>query len=51
MGVRKCDYRVLVEKPEEKRQVGCPTPGGEENITMDLQGVGRDYGLDQAGSG
>jgi hypothetical protein len=33
-------YRVLVEKPEGKRPLGRPRPRWEDNIKMDLQGVG-----------
>jgi hypothetical protein len=29
-------YRILVEKPEEKRQLGRPKYWGEDNIKMDL---------------
>ena len=33
-------YRVLVEKPEEKRPLGRPWRRWEDNIKMDLQKVG-----------
>ena len=33
-------YRVLVGKPEEKRQLGRPRHRWEDNIKMDLQEVG-----------
>jgi len=33
-------YRVLVGKPEEKRQLGKPRRRWENNIKMDLQEVG-----------
>jgi len=33
-------YRVLVGKPEEKRSLGRPRGGWEDNIKMDLQEVG-----------
>jgi hypothetical protein len=33
-------YRVLVEKPEGKRQLGRPRRRWEDNIRMDLQEVG-----------
>jgi len=33
-------YRVLVGKPEGKRPLGRPRRRWEENIKMDLQGVG-----------
>jgi len=32
--------RVLVGKPEEKRQIGRPTRRWEDNIKMDFQEVG-----------
>ena len=33
-------YRVLVWKPEEKRPLGRPRHGWEDNIKVDLQEVG-----------
>jgi len=33
-------YRVLVGKPERKRQLGRPRRRWEDNIEMDLQEVG-----------
>jgi len=39
MGNRKCAYRVLVEKPEKRRQLGGTTCRWEYNINMDFQGV------------
>jgi hypothetical protein len=36
-------YRVLVGKPEGKRQFGIPSRKWEDNIKMDLQEVG--YGV------
>jgi hypothetical protein len=33
-------HRVLVGKPEGKRQLGRPRHRWEDNIKMDLQGVG-----------
>jgi hypothetical protein len=33
-------YRVLVGKPDGKRQLGRPRRRWEDNIKMDLQGVG-----------
>jgi hypothetical protein len=33
-------YRILVEKPEEKRPMGRPRRRWEDNIKMDLQDVG-----------
>jgi len=40
MGERRCAYRVLVGKPEEKRPLGRPRLRWEDNINMDLQEVG-----------
>ena len=40
MGERRCVYRVLMGKPEEKRPLGRPRRRWEDNITMDLQEVG-----------
>jgi hypothetical protein len=37
MGERKCAYRVLVVKPEEKRPLGRPRHRCEDNIKMDRQ--------------
>jgi hypothetical protein len=39
-GERRGEYRVLVEKPEGKRQLGRPRHRREGNIKMDLQEVG-----------
>ena len=36
---RRCVYRILVGKPEGKRQLGRPSRW-EDNIKMDLQEVG-----------
>jgi len=36
MGARGGVYRVLVGKPEGKRQLGRPRRGWEDNIKMDL---------------
>ena len=36
-------YRVLVGKPEGKRQLGRPRRRWEDNIRMDLQEVGLGY--------
>ena len=38
-------YRVLVGKPEGKRQLGRPRHRWEDNIKMDLQEVGY-WGMD-----
>jgi hypothetical protein len=40
MGERRGIYRVLVGKPEGKRQLGRPRRRWEDNIKMDLQKVG-----------
>jgi len=39
MGERKGVYRVLVAKPESKRQLGRPRHRWEDNIKMDFQEV------------
>jgi hypothetical protein len=41
MGEGRGVYRVLVGKPGGKRQLGRPRSRWEDNITMDLQEVGR----------
>jgi hypothetical protein len=38
-GERKGVYRVLVGKPEGKRQLGTPSLRWDYNIKMDLQGM------------
>jgi hypothetical protein len=40
MGERRVVYRVLVGKPEGKRQLGRPRCRWEDNVRMDLQEVG-----------
>jgi len=40
MGERRRVYRVLVGKPEEKIQLGRPRCRWDDNIKIDLQGVG-----------
>ena len=40
MGERRGVYRVLVGKPEEKRQLGRPRRKWGDNIKMDLQEIG-----------
>jgi len=40
MGERRGIYRVLVGKPEERRQLGRGRRRWEANIKMDLQEVG-----------
>ena len=37
-------HKVLVGKPEGKRSLGRPRRRWEDNIKMDLQGVGRGCG-------
>jgi len=41
MGEKRGVYRVLVGKPEGKRQIGRPSLRWEDNIKMHLQEVGR----------
>ena len=41
MGERRGAYRGLAGKPEGKRPLGSPRRRWEDNIDMDLQGVGR----------
>jgi len=50
-GEKRDAYRVLVGKPEGKRQLGKPRHKLEDNIKMDLQEVGWGHGLDSSGSG
>jgi hypothetical protein len=52
MGEGRGVYRILVGKPEGKRQLGRPRRRWEENIKMDFQEVGcGGQGLDRASSG
>jgi hypothetical protein len=52
MGERKGVNRVLVGKPEGKRQLGRPRCRWEDNIKMDLQELGcGGYELDRSGPG
>jgi len=44
MGEERGMHRVLVGKPEGKRPLGRPRRRWEENVMMDLQEVGGDYG-------
>ena len=44
MGEGRVVHRVLMGKPEGKRQLGRPRPRWEGNIKMDLQEVGRGFG-------
>ena len=47
MGERRGVYRVLVGKPERKKQLGRPRLRWEDNIKIDLQEVVcGGYGLD-----
>ena len=41
-------YRILVEKPEGKRQLGGPRHRWEANIKVDLQDVGWKVGSDMS---
>ena len=43
-------YRILVGKPDGKRPLGRPRRRWEGNITMDLQAVGLEQGMDLSGS-
>jgi hypothetical protein len=43
-GKRKGGYRILVRKPEEKRQFGRPGRRGEDNIKTGLQEIA--WGMD-----
>jgi hypothetical protein len=40
MGEKRGVYRILVTKPEGKRPLGRPRRRWEDNIKMDLQGMG-----------
>jgi hypothetical protein len=40
MGERRGVYRILVGKPEGKRQLGRPRHRWKDNIAMDLQEMG-----------
>jgi hypothetical protein len=40
MGERRGAYRALVGKPEGRRPLGRPRRRWEDNIKMDLRGVG-----------
>ena len=51
-GERRCVYRVLIGKPESKRQLRRSSHRWRYNIKMNFQEVGCEgYGLDRAGSG
>jgi len=51
MGEGRGVHRVLVGKPEGKRQLGRPRCRWEDNIKMALRKVGRGWRLDGVGSG
>jgi hypothetical protein len=52
MGDSRGVYRVLVGKPEGKRQLGRPRLRWENNINLDLEEVEcGSHGLDPGGSG
>jgi hypothetical protein len=40
MGEMRNSYKILVGKPEEKIPLGRPRHGWEDNIKMDLRGIG-----------
>jgi hypothetical protein len=40
MGEKRGAYRILVGRPEGRRPLGRPRRRWEDNIKMDLQGVG-----------
>jgi hypothetical protein len=52
MGDRRCAYRVLVGRPEERRPIGRPRGRWENNNEMDLERreMGR-HGLSWSGLG
>jgi hypothetical protein len=39
-GERRCEYRILVRRPEGRRPLGSPRHRWEDNIKMDFQEVG-----------
>jgi hypothetical protein len=43
VGVKSGAYRGLVEKPEKRRPLGRLRRRWEDNIKMDLEGVGLDW--------
>jgi hypothetical protein len=45
MGMRRGADRILVGKPEGKTTLGRPRSRWKDNIKMDLQEIGRIYGL------
>jgi hypothetical protein len=46
MGEKRCAYRILVGRPEERRPLGRPRRRWEDNIKVDLQDLGWGHGLD-----
>jgi hypothetical protein len=46
MGEERKVYKVLVRKPEGKRQLGSPSRRWEDGIRMDLRGIGLGGGVD-----
>jgi hypothetical protein len=40
MGEGRGGYRIMVGRPEGRRPLGRPRRGWEDNIKMDLQGLG-----------
>jgi hypothetical protein len=46
MGEGRGAYRILVGRPDGKRQLGRPRRSWDDNIKMDLQEVGWGYGVD-----
>jgi len=45
MRERRRAHRILIGKPEGRRTLGRPMSHWEDNIKIDLQEVGGDYGL------
>jgi hypothetical protein len=41
MGEERSAYKILVGRPERRRPLGRPRRRWQDNIKMDLQGVGR----------
>jgi hypothetical protein len=46
MGEKRAAYRILVVRPEERRPLGRPRRGWEDNIKIDLQEVEWGHELD-----
>jgi hypothetical protein len=46
MGEGRGAFRILVERPEERRPLGRPRRRWGDNIKMDLQEVGWSHGLE-----